>query len=92
MFGHFNLPTRNISFKLYRETKKPVKCYIQSIALYSAESWAFRKVDQKYLEYFKIWCWSRMGKISCTDRVRNESVIKRQGGKECCTNSEKVEG
>jgi hypothetical protein len=60
--------------------------------LYSAESWAFRKVDQKYLEYFEIWWWSRMGKISCTDRVRNETVTKRQGGKERRTNSENVEG
>jgi len=90
--GHFHLPTRIISFKLYRETKKSVKCYIQSIAVYSAESWAFRKLDQKYLECFEIWFWSRMGKISCTDRVWNESGTKCEGEKECGTNSEKVEG
>jgi hypothetical protein len=30
--------------------KKLVKCYIWSIALYGAETWTLRKVDQKYLE------------------------------------------
>jgi hypothetical protein len=31
---------------------KPIKCYIWSIALYGAEMWTLRKVDQKYLESF----------------------------------------
>jgi hypothetical protein len=29
--------------------KKLVKCYIWSVALYGAETWTLRKVDQKYL-------------------------------------------
>jgi hypothetical protein len=41
--------------------KKLVKCYIWSIALYGAESWTLRKVDQKYLESFEIWCWFKNG-------------------------------
>jgi hypothetical protein len=44
--------------------KKLVKCYIWSIALYGAESWIIRKVDQKYLESFGMWWWRRMEKIS----------------------------
>jgi hypothetical protein len=51
--------------------KKQVKCYIWSIALYGAETWTPRKIDQKYLESFEMWCWRRMEKISWTDRVRN---------------------
>jgi hypothetical protein len=51
--------------------KKLVKCYIWNIALYDAETWTLRKVDQKYLESFEMWCWRRMEKISWTDRVRN---------------------
>ena len=27
--------------------KKPVKCYIWSITLYGAETWTYRKADQK---------------------------------------------
>jgi hypothetical protein len=43
--------------------KKLVKCYVWSIALYSAETWTLRAVDQKRLESFEIWCWRRMEKI-----------------------------
>ena len=42
--------------------KKLEKCYIWSIALYGAETWAIRAVYQKYLGYFEMWCWGRMEK------------------------------
>jgi hypothetical protein len=45
--------------------------------LYDAERWTLRKVDQKYLESFEVWCWRRMEKISWTDRVRNEEILHR---------------
>jgi hypothetical protein len=45
--------------------------------LYGAETWTLRKVDQKYLKSFEMWCWRRMEKISWTDRVRNEEVLRR---------------
>jgi hypothetical protein len=32
---------------------KPVKCYIWSIALYGAETWKLRAVDQKHREVLK---------------------------------------
>jgi hypothetical protein len=54
-----------------------VKCYIWGIALYGAGTWTLRKVDQKYLESFEMWCWRRMEKISWTDDVRNEEVLHR---------------
>jgi hypothetical protein len=57
--------------------KKLVKCYIWSIALYGAETWTLRGVDQKLLESFEMWCWRRMEKISWTDHVRNEEVLLR---------------
>ena len=53
-----------------------MKCYIWSIALYGAETWTLRAVDQKHLEIFEMWCW-RMEKISWTDHVRNEEVLLR---------------
>jgi hypothetical protein len=48
-----------------------------SIALYGAETWTLRAVDQKRLESFEMWCWRRMEKISWTDHVRNEDVLLR---------------
>jgi len=47
-----------------------------SIALYGAETWMLRAVDQKQLESFEM-CWRRMEKISRTDHVRNEEVLLR---------------
>jgi len=41
-----------LDFKL---RKKLVKCYIWSIALYCAETWTLRAVDQKHLESFEMW-------------------------------------
>jgi hypothetical protein len=57
--------------------KKLVKCYVWSIALYGAETWTLRAVDQKNLESFKMWCWRRMEKIIWTDHVRNKNVLLR---------------
>jgi hypothetical protein len=57
--------------------KKLVKCYVWGIALYGAETWTLRAVDQKGLESFEMWCWRRMEKISLTDHVRNEDVLLR---------------
>jgi hypothetical protein len=45
--------------------------------LYGAETWTLRKVDQKYLESFEIWCWIRMYKIRWTNHVRNEELLHR---------------
>jgi len=57
--------------------KKLVKCYVWSIALYGAETWTLRAMDQKHIETFEMWCWRRMEKIRWTDHVRNEDVLLR---------------
>ena len=54
-----------------------------SIALYGAETWALRTVDQKHPESFEMWCWIRMEKITWTDHVRNEDITLSQGAEEC---------
>jgi hypothetical protein len=51
--------------------KKLVKGHIWNRALFGAEAWILRKVDQKYPERYEMWCWRRMEKINWTDRVRN---------------------
>ena len=69
--AHF---TTTLDLKL---RKKLVKCYIWSRVLYGAETWTIRAVDQKHLECFEMWCWSRMENISLTDHVRNEEELLR---------------
>jgi hypothetical protein len=39
--------------------KKLVKCCVWSIALYGAETWMLRAVDQKHLANFEMWCCRR---------------------------------
>jgi hypothetical protein len=55
--------------------KKLVKCYFWSVALYGAENWTLRAVDQKHLESSEMWCWRRMENISWADHVRNGEVL-----------------
>jgi len=48
-----------------------MKGFIWNTAFYGVESWIVRKVDQKYMESFEMWCWRRAEKMIWTDRVRN---------------------
>ena len=56
--------------------KKLVKCYIWNMVSYGAETWTLRAADQKYLESPEMWCWRRMEKVSWTDNVRNEMLLR----------------
>jgi len=31
---------------------------------------------QKYLDTFEMWCWMKLEKITSTDRVKNEAVLR----------------
>jgi hypothetical protein len=53
-----------------------MKCYIWNISFQGAETWIVRKVGQKYLGRFEMWCWRRREKISWTDRMKNEVLQK----------------
>ena len=35
--------------------------------------WTLKKVDQKYLDNFEMWCWTSMEKNNQTEGVRNEA-------------------
>ncbi len=63
-----------------QELKKTmVKCLVWSVALYGAETWTIRKEDLKRLEAFEMWIWRRMERISWTEHVPNEEVLRRVG-------------
>ena len=67
-FNKKNLFTSNLDQIL---RKKLVKCYTWNAAFCGAETSTLRKVDQKYMASFEMWCWRRMEQISWTDRVTN---------------------
>jgi hypothetical protein len=45
------------------------------MALYGAKTWTLQAIDQKHMESFEMWCWSRMETINWTDHVRNEEAL-----------------
>ena len=50
----FNKKRTLFTSTLDLELKKLVKCYVWSIALYGAETWPLRAIDQKHLESFEM--------------------------------------
>ena len=54
-----------------------VKSLVFPVALYGAKSWTLKIKDKRRLNAFELWCWRRVLRISWTQKVRNEEVIKR---------------
>jgi hypothetical protein len=76
----FNIKISLLIRKLNTELKKKlVRRYVWSLALYCSESCTLRKLEWKYLESFKMWCWRRMGKIKWSEKVNNEEVLEHIG-------------
>jgi hypothetical protein len=75
-FCYKNPSRRKLTYFKTRR-KKLAKCCIWSVAVCSPETWTLRKVDQKHLESFEMWCWGRMEKINWDERVRNEEVLQK---------------
>ena len=74
----FNKKKTLCSRKLYINLrKKLVKCYIWRIELRGAETWTLWELDQKYLQSSEVWYRRMMEKISWTDHLKKEVVLRR---------------
>lgn len=56
-----------------------VKTYIFSILLYGVETWTLGIRAMRRLEAFEMWVYRRLLKISWTEHISNETVLKRMG-------------
>jgi hypothetical protein len=54
-----------------------VSCCVWKFALYGSETWTLRKLERKFLDSFKMWCWRRMENIKCSEKLTNEEVLDR---------------
>jgi hypothetical protein len=45
----------------------------------SAETWSLRKEDIRRIEALEMWIWRRMERISWTEKITNEEVLRRVG-------------
>ena len=71
---HKELLTKTFNKEL---KKKIVKTMIWTVALYGSECWTLKKVDVRRLQAFEMWIWRRIERISWTDRITNEEVLRR---------------
>ena len=49
--------------------------------LYGSEAWTLTAAEKSRVEAFEMWCYRRMMKIKWIDRISNEEVLRREGGK-----------
>nr|CAH7737417.1 unnamed protein product [Callosobruchus chinensis] len=56
-----------------------VKCYVWSVILYSAEAWTLEAAAINHIDAFEMWILRRMLKISWTEHVRNDDVLRMAG-------------
>ena len=84
----FNRKISLLTSKLNIELKKKlIRYYVWSTALYGSDTWTLRKLECKYLESFKMWCWRRMENIKWSEKVTNEQVLDRIGEKRTLLNN-----
>ena len=50
---------------------------VWSITIYDSVTWALRRLERKYLEGFKMWCFMRVEEIKLPEKVTNEHVLER---------------
>lgn len=54
-------------------------CYVWPILRYASETWVLSKAEEDKINAFELWCYRRMHRISWTEKVKNEEVLRRTG-------------
>ena len=44
--------------------------------MYRCENWTIKKAEHQRNESFKLWCWRRLSKVTCTSKRSNQSILK----------------
>lgn len=57
--------------------QRMVRCYVWSVLLYGVESWTLKAVMLNRLEALEMWIHRRMLRVSWTDMLTNEEVLRR---------------
>ena len=48
-----------------------VKAMVFPVVMYGHESWTIKKAEHQRIDAFKLWCWRRLLRVSCTARRSN---------------------
>lgn len=68
--------SRDLSIKL---KIRLAKCYIFPVLLYGMEAWTMMENLMKRVESFELWIYRRILRISWTEHITNEEVLRRLG-------------
>ena len=58
---------------------RAIQCYIWPTLFYEAETWTITKSLLSRLDAFEMWIYRRVLKISWTEKITNEEVLRRVG-------------
>ena len=53
-----------------------VKTMVFPVVMYGCESWTIKKAERQRIDVFKLWCWSRLLRVSWKARRSNQSILK----------------
>ena len=54
-----------------------VKAMVFPVVMYVFESWTIKKAEHERIDYFELWCWGRLLRVSWTARRSNQSILKK---------------
>jgi hypothetical protein len=57
--------------------KENYKSCIWSVALFRSETQTLGKIGGRVVNAFETWCWRRMLKMKCTDRITNDKAFQK---------------
>ena len=52
-----------------------VKAMVFPVVMYGCESWTIKKVEQRRIDAFELWCWRRLLRIPWTAGSSNQSIL-----------------
>ena len=53
-----------------------VKAMVFPVVMYGCASWTIKKVEQRRIDAFELWCWRRLLRVPWTARRSNQSILK----------------
>ena len=53
-----------------------VKAMVFPVVMYECESWTVKKIEQRRIGAFELWCWRRLLRVPWTARRSNQSILK----------------
>ena len=53
-----------------------VKAMVFPVVMHGCESWTIKKTAHQRTDTFKLWCWRRLLRVSCTAGRSNQSILK----------------